>query len=115
MVQTKAKILSASVDLLKSGSGFYLPSNCPERIFDRFSSQLVVWDTRSFFRILSIFNWWSLRHIILYKIYLRLDMLFKGKMGKALGLIFCSTNREISRNYVILFLSLYIENFKKHL
>lgn len=67
MVQTKAKILSASVDLLKSRSGFYLPSNRPGRIFDRFSSQLVVWDTRSFFRILSTFNWWSLRHIILYK------------------------------------------------
>lgn len=41
-------------------------------------------------------------------------MLLNGKMGKALGLIFCSTNREISRNYVILFLSLYVENFKKN-
>lgn len=32
------------MDLFKSGSGFYPPSNCPERILDRFISQLVVWD-----------------------------------------------------------------------
>lgn len=39
-------------------------------------------------------------------------MLLNEKMGKALGLIFCTTNREISGNYVILFLSLYVGNFK---
>lgn len=59
MVQAKAKLLLSKLELLKLGSGFYPSPNCPERISDRSVPFLVVWDARSSFRILSIFNCWK--------------------------------------------------------